>query len=301
MKNSPLLLVLCHLTSSSRGSPSASPLETFSSSQCHHQVQQNIYSSLPACQPRRTLVDLRELFAADHDIIQVVPDHVMVERCGGSCYTPPYTCISNLTSLHTVEVMLVQSKWPHGEHDVRCSEVEVEVHQSCKCGCQLEERHCNSLQYYHQPSCRCVCNNTRERAECIAADKVWDPATCQCHCPLHTVQPCSTGYMFDFSYTCSCLLIAVEGNPGLIAAIALLSFLSVVIVMALVIMHKQKTGLFRESYLSPELGGANSDSKRTVLMSQESKYEYENAIRDTDVTLYQFDQRDKPSKSQDLL
>ena len=68
-----------------------------------------------------------------------------------------------------------------------------------------------------------------------------------------------------------------------------------------VIMHKQKTGLFRESYLSPELGGASSDSKRTVLMSQESKYEYENAIRDTDVTLYQFDQRDKPSKSQDLL
>ena len=51
----------------------------------------------------------------------------MVERCGGSCYTPPYTCISNLTSLHTVEVMLVQSKWPHGEHDVRCSEVEVEA------------------------------------------------------------------------------------------------------------------------------------------------------------------------------
>ena len=81
--------------------------------------------------------------------------------------------------------------------------------------------------------CRCVCNNTRQRADCIAADKVWDPDTCQCHCPLHTIQPCSTGYMFDFSYTCSCLLIAVEGNPGLIAAIALLSFLSVVIVMAL--------------------------------------------------------------------
>ena len=43
----------------------------------------------------------------------------MLERCGGSCYAPPYSCISNQSSLHTVEVMLVQSKWPHGEHDIR--------------------------------------------------------------------------------------------------------------------------------------------------------------------------------------
>ena len=88
--------------------------------------------------------------------MKVVPDHVMVDRCGGSCYTPPYSCISNHSSLHKVEVMLVQSKWPHGEHDVRCSEVEVEVHEGCRCGCQLEERHCSHLQYYHQPSCRSV-------------------------------------------------------------------------------------------------------------------------------------------------
>ena len=68
-----------------------------------------------------------------------------------------------------------------------------------------------------------------------------------------------------------------------------------------VIMHRQRTGLFKESYFNPEMGGVNSDSKRTVLMSQESKYEYENAIRDTDVTLYQFDQRDKAGKSSELL
>ena len=80
----------------------------------------------------------------------------MVERCGGSCYAPPYSCISNQSSLHTVEVMLVQSKWPHGEHDIRCTEVSVEVHESCRCGCKLEASNCNNLQYYHQPSCRSV-------------------------------------------------------------------------------------------------------------------------------------------------
>ena len=43
------------------------------------------------------------------------------------------------------------------------------------------------------------------------------------------------------------------------------------------------------------MGGVTNDSRRTVLMTQESKYEYENAIRDTDVTLYQFDQRAQSS------
>ena len=71
MKNSPLVLVLCLLTSRSRAEPSAAPVRSFSSSQCQHQVQEEIYSSLPACLPRRTLVDLRQFFAEDHDIIQV--------------------------------------------------------------------------------------------------------------------------------------------------------------------------------------------------------------------------------------
>ena len=45
-------------------------------------------------------------------------------------------------------------------------------------------------------------------------------------------------------------------------------------------MYTQRTGLLKAK-----------DSKRAVLMSQESKYEYENVARDADVTLYQFDQR----------
>ena len=79
---------------------------------------------------------------------------------------------------------------------------------------------------------RCVCNNTQDRAECIKANKVWDPDTCHCHCPLHTIQPCSTGYMFDFSSSCSCKHIADMGD-GIIAGIALLCCLSVVIIVAL--------------------------------------------------------------------
>ena len=50
--------------------------------------------------------------------------------------------------------MLVQSKWPHGEHEVQCSQVQVPVHETCKCGCRLRREDCNKHQYYHEPSCR---------------------------------------------------------------------------------------------------------------------------------------------------
>ena len=52
--------------------------------------------------------------------------------------------------------MLVQSKWPHGEHEVRCSQVQVPVHETCKCGCRLRREDCNKHQYYHEPSCRYI-------------------------------------------------------------------------------------------------------------------------------------------------
>jgi len=206
--------------------------EDYSLHRCDAPTQQNIFENLPQCMPRPRLVDMRKHFTHHHDIIQVVPDHVMVDRCGGSCYMESYNCIPEATSMTKVQVMLVQSKFPHGKHDTMCSEVEVEVHNSCKCGCKTKREHCNRLQYYHEQSCRCICDNTEERSACIAADKVWDPDTCQCHCPIHTIQPCSTCYMFDLS-TCKCVLICGEAGWGLIAASLVLFFLSVTIIISL--------------------------------------------------------------------
>ena len=50
-------------------------LEILAIDNCEYSVQQKIYNSLPQCQPRRTLVDLRQYFADDHDIIQVNSEH----------------------------------------------------------------------------------------------------------------------------------------------------------------------------------------------------------------------------------
>ena len=46
-------------------------LEILAIDNCEYSVQQKIYNSQPQCLPRRTLVDLRQYFADNHDIIQV--------------------------------------------------------------------------------------------------------------------------------------------------------------------------------------------------------------------------------------
>ena len=122
---------------------------------CLGEQQMNIFHSMPKCQSRPTLIDLREMFSNHSEVIQVVPDHVSVERCGGSCYVPAHSCNPTVKSTNMVQVMLVLSKWPHGEHETLCTEVEVEVHHDCECGCRVQPDQClPGLQYYHQPSCR---------------------------------------------------------------------------------------------------------------------------------------------------
>ena len=58
--------------------------------------------------------------------------------------------------------------------------------------------------------CRCICENTEERAVCIASNKIWDPDTCQCHCPLDSLQTCPTGINRVFLDPTSTTLNAVK-------------------------------------------------------------------------------------------
>ena len=125
--------------------------------ECLGEQQRQIFSTLPACQARPALIDLRPVFHNHSQVMQVIPDHVAVDRCGGSCYGPAHTCSPMMKSVTMVQVMLVLSKWPHGEHETLCTEVEVEVHDQCECGCRIQPDQClPGLQYYHQPSCRYV-------------------------------------------------------------------------------------------------------------------------------------------------
>ena len=161
---------------------------------CTAEVQGSILSSMPKCTVRPTLVDLRAMLAPGEDILQIMPEHVMVDRCAGSCYVPPHSCNVVKKTVKKVPVMLVLNKWPHGEHEMVCRDLEVDVHEECGCGCELEQDDClPDLQYFQPQSCRCVCANVEDRAACIISGKVWDPSSCQCHCPSHTWQACSSG------------------------------------------------------------------------------------------------------------
>ena len=69
------------------------------------------------------------------------------------------------------------------------------------------------------------------------------------------------------------------------------------------IMYKKRTGLFKEvseSNLSDTAGSESQQLQRTVLMSQESRKEYEVASKGGNVTLGQFDHRRDSEKTGEI-
>ena len=52
--------------------------------QCSNTAYSEVYSSMPACQPRETLVKLD--LPSDAMIEEVIPSHVLVPRCAGVCH-----------------------------------------------------------------------------------------------------------------------------------------------------------------------------------------------------------------------
>ena len=107
---------------------------------CKETLQKSIIDSLSGCSIRPTLIDMGSMFSNISDVIQVVPDHITVDKCGGFCYIPPHSCNPARETKRRVQVMLVLSKWPHGEHETLCTEVE--VHHQCQCGCQVQPEQC---------------------------------------------------------------------------------------------------------------------------------------------------------------
>jgi PDGF/VEGF domain len=125
---------------------------------CSSRDQRDILASIPECRVRDTLVDLRPFYANRSDIVEVIPSHAVLRRCGGGCALPPHTCqAAGRRQARSVEVMLVLGIWPHGEHEVVCSRLELEEDRECECACAVREQHCRrGSQYYDPSSCRYV-------------------------------------------------------------------------------------------------------------------------------------------------
>ncbi len=88
-----------------------------------------------------------------------------------------------------------------------CSEVAVEEHVGCSCGCRLSPADCNPAnQVFAQTVCRCECTDRDAIARCYEQDdgrgvKIWDPVNCRCRC-AESYRECSSGYIYDQTNTC---------------------------------------------------------------------------------------------------
>ena len=245
--------------------------EGASSSDCSATHRNAILSSVVKCSTSPVMLDLRHLILASNsslgvpveEVVQVVPDTVAVSRCKGGCNLPAHSCHPTQVVERQVEVMLVLARWPHGEHQVVCSSIQVEDHLACGCGCEVKPNHCSQRHYYQETTCRCLCRHTEERAVCIESGRTWDHNTCTCTCPRHTWTSCSTGYVFDYSSSCSCVLISALASQGLLPALVLLTLaLLAFLGGGLVLIHRARRRDVRIL-------------ARTPLMSQVSKVEFE--------------------------
>ena len=72
------------LQSATPGTDSTKSSYVDSSEQCANSAITAIWSTMPPCLPRSALVPLP--LPADADVLEVIPSHVEVPRCGGVCH-----------------------------------------------------------------------------------------------------------------------------------------------------------------------------------------------------------------------
>ena len=115
------------------------------SEQCTNQVMAQIWQEMPACKPREVLVPL-PLPPDDADVIEVIPSHVAVPRCAGVCHVGNlyHHCVpgAGARRIERYQVMLRRLQ----DSQLECTTVEVEAHDHCKCGCDVDASNCTAKQ-----------------------------------------------------------------------------------------------------------------------------------------------------------
>lgn len=137
------LLVLQTATRDSLGGPPATHHYVGNSRQCTNEAISLIWSSLPPCQPRSTLARLP--LPDDADVVEVIPSHAEVPRCAGVCHQGNvyHHCVPSARGRinKTLEVMFRRLSG-----QVECSDVVVETHAQCECGCDVLASSCTEKQ-----------------------------------------------------------------------------------------------------------------------------------------------------------
>ena len=95
-----------------------------------------------------------------------------MDRCTGSCNTKnnPYykICLPDIVKNITIKSFdLISQK------NVLKN---ISFHQSCKCGCLLDEKICNNKQKWNKEKCRCDCLKIIKCKICYS----WNISNCRC-------------------------------------------------------------------------------------------------------------------------
>lgn len=199
----------------------------YSSERCSEEDKEMVWRGLPECQPRNTLVKIP--LPKNPNILQVIPSQVEVARCAGSCHSGDglyQRCVAE--SSHNTSVAVLYEQLVSGGVQEVCGVVQVESHDSCRCGC--EEVSCTDLQIYDKRMCKCRCRDQGAMGQCLVQyNKIWDSERCQCQCRPEEWKECSTGFSYDGVYSCQCL-----PGPPISASTPLLVTLGVLIVVLMV-------------------------------------------------------------------
>eukprot|EP00092_Neocalanus_flemingeri_P023164 GFUD01025117.1.p1 GENE.GFUD01025117.1~~GFUD01025117.1.p1 ORF type:complete len:295 (+),score=80.04 GFUD01025117.1:173-1057(+) len=156
------------------------------------------------CKPIMKVVKLD--LPGNGSFTQMTPQFVSAYQCGGGCHTPSHSCVSTTRVSRLIPVLLSQCGMSAGQCAKSCATVTIEEDSACQCACLQQQRICaNARHSFNSHSCSCECQVEEEYTLCRDQGRVWDNKECVCRCPVEMVKPCSTGYTFDYSSTCSCI------------------------------------------------------------------------------------------------
>lgn len=214
-----IIVYLCYMSLSLQISSKAFDI-------CSNQGRIEALANVINCEPRPTLIDL----IPPIHMMRIHPGHALVRRCVGSCWATPHKC----TPVRSKNVSLAITGMTQYGREV-CTTILVEEHTQCQCRCAVTPSDCTLEQYYSSSRCQCECEDILGKAECLVSGKEWSERSCSCSCPSRMWRPCSTGYIYDYRYTCACIRIQTLGgqenscNSLLVVVVTLFVCLSIIV------------------------------------------------------------------------
>jgi len=181
--------------------------------ECTGRHVQEALTAASICRPVTKVLKLP--LPSNNSVSQMTPQFIEIPLCGGGCHNSRQSCVSTATKVRHVPVILSQCEvTTTGRCGKQCTTVEVEEDTACRCDCLEKQEKCPHPKHeFNRASCDCECRDKDAKQQCRDQGRVWSSERCVCSCPMAAIKPCSTGFVFDYNSTCSCILV-VEAHTG---------------------------------------------------------------------------------------